>query len=465
MARNFTSQKPTHQEVQSASINIQNPPAPEKYRGLYGGPSVDIELEENKATPVDGSNSLLRNLSPFVIQVEPPLILGSEPALVGSEVKKGNITGLYGSALRGRTGFLSARSALAMTNYVQGNYGPGTAEEVISRHSAARASGGARYRSGDGVQQTDATGTQEQGKTGEPAVADLQVAVDIATQLKSFLETPPLILLINPQSLAMSYTKIQTFQDRTRFGYIFQAWGEDQPKLSISARCGAFYSGGRGVQFASRRDSASWQNLMTAFQFYRNNGYIHDTVGRSNAHHMVGALSIRYDQWIYFGNMQTFSMGLEESNELGGVTFEMEFVVSAMVDTASPSFNVQPMRKINPDYWDLRYSGSENWSFNRPGELSVFGPSGSGASQVRTGTSSVLVEENGTSLVDPDFKPRTTPTQPQTPASGSTNTGGFRTGATEAEAAVGSASVSEVQPFRSPGDSELTLPFSRQRRF
>ena len=82
--------------------------------------------------------------------------------------------------------------------------------------------------------------------------------------------------------------KVQQYNDRTRYGYVFQGWGEEQTRLTISAKCGAFSSGGRGVQYASKRDSAAWQNLMTAFQFYKNNGYIYDTLGKSNAHLFVG---------------------------------------------------------------------------------------------------------------------------------------------------------------------------------
>jgi len=467
MARDLTTLKPSHDQAQVSLTNLQRPPDPERYKGLRTGPELVLELEPNQATPVDASNSLLRTLSPFTIQVEPPLVLASEPTSgADPEVKKSSITGLYGAATQGRTGFLSARASLAMTTYVLGNYGPGTADEVIARHSGARSSGGSRHSSGDGVQKRDSSGIEEPGKTGEPAIADLQTAVDIATQLKATLETPPLVLLINPQTLSMTYTKIQAFQDRTRFGYIFHAWGEDQPRLSISAKCGAFMSGGRGVQFASKRDSAAWQNLMTAFQFYRNNGYIYDTVGKSNAHHLVGALSIRYDQWIYFGSMQTFSMSLDESStQLGGVTFDMEFVVSAMVDTASPSFNVQPMRKPNPDPMDPRYSGRENQAFNRPGEFSVVqatvGVFGQAIATLSEGQQTPHTAQAPIAYLS-NFRPGTTQSSPPPspgPATRPVGTGGFRSAESAPVAAVSPATPQKARPFKSPGDDELVRSF------
>ena len=236
-------------------------------------------------------------------------------------------------------------------------------------------SNGTRHQQAGGDQTTTIAISKDQGgsgKIGTPALADLYTAVDITRQLRALVKTPPLILLINPQSLQMSYTKVQQFTDRTRHGFIFQAWGQEQPKLSISARCGAFISGGRGVQFASRRDSAAWQNVQTAFQFYRHNGYIYDTVGKSNAHHMVGALSIHYDGWVYYGNMESLSYTIDQSNQLGGVSFEMEFIVNAMIDTSNQSLVVTPMRSPLPSLSDRRYSGMENTSSSSPqGNISV----------------------------------------------------------------------------------------------
>lgn len=451
MARNPTTQKPTHQEVHSSLVNLHDPPPAIKYSGLRSGPLLDIEYEENLTPPIDGSDSISRVLSPFIIQVEPPLILGSEPASMNPNVKGTAVTGLYTSALKARSGFASARSSLAMTTYVRGNYGPGTAEEVISRSSAARSSGGTRNSSGDGTRKTDASGMESIGgyKTGEPAIADLRTAVDIASQLKSVLSTPPLVLLINPQSLDVSYSKIQSFQDRTRFGYVFQAWGEEQPTLSISAKCGAFISGGRGVQWASRRDSAAWQNMMAAFQFYRNNGYIYDTVGKSNAHLMVGALSIRFDQWIYYGSMKSLSYGLEDSSNMhGGVTFAMDFAVSSMVDTASPSFKVDPMRGPNPPPNGNRFSGVENRAFNPGGISSVSGVPGSTQESPRTGTSSALRPEKGTPLNDPDFASFSRPSYVKGATTLPTSKRGFQPLASEEGARVNAAPVDNVIPFR-----------------
>lgn len=351
-----------------STTQIARPPEPQRYQALRTGPDITLEFEPNVTPAIDGSMDLLRTLSPFMIQVEPPAVFNSDPAIFNRG--KPNPAGIYEAGKRGALNpWAGARSRLqtAVPGIDAAGLGKSVESYVFSSAPKPKPEGTA---TADG-NQTVTTDTNGPDRIGTPAIADVFVAVDIAMQLKAIVSTPPLILLINPASLQMAYTKMQQFTDRTRFGYVFQAWGEEQPRLSISARCGAFYSGGRGVQFASRRDSASWQNLMTAFHFYKNNGYVHDTVGKSNAHHFVGVLSIHYDQWVYYGNMESFTYTLEEQNQLGGITFEMEFVVSAMVDTAKASTVVLPMQSPLPSPSDPRYFGMQSKAFNRPGNLSV----------------------------------------------------------------------------------------------
>lgn len=340
------------ERAQEAITHSPLPPA--AYQNLRSGPQVSIEYEANEAVPIEGSEKLLRSLSPFLIQVEPPMIYANDPALFDGPSKRGMVEA-YGKARR--YGYGNARAALRGAGFSGFDFQGASVEQVISTTSP-----------------NDPTATAFEGgavpnKLGKPAIADLYVALDIAQQLAAAINTPPLVLLINPSTLQMAYNKIQTFQDRTRFGYVFQAWGEEQPKLSITAKCGAFYSGGRGVQFASKRDSAAWQNLMGAFQFYQNNGYIYDTVGKSNAHHQVGSLSIHYDGWVYYGHMESFAFTYDESHQLGGIEFTMEFVVSLMVDTSKATLNVLPMRSPLPNANDPRYYTQGRGG--REGQLSI----------------------------------------------------------------------------------------------
>jgi len=352
------------------TAQLESPPSPGAYNGLRQGPDFGLEYEANQTPAIDGSKDLLRTLSPFMIQVEPPLIMAGSPEVYGG---KKDYAGMFDGGHSGAPkAFNAARNRIKMDIPAGSQLSnAGSVDSYISNGFMHRAPGGGQT----GTVSVD-RGDLGPTRIGTPALADVQTAVDITMQLRSLVNTPPLILLINPQSLAMSYTKIQQFSDRTRYGFVFQAWGEEQPRLTVSAKCGAFMSGGRGVQFASRRDSAAWQNFQTAYQFYRHNGYIYDTVGKSNAMHMVGALSIHYDGWVYYGNMESFTYTLDEGTQNGGVTFDLEFTVNAMVDTSKQSMVVSPTRSPVPSASDPRYHGRENRSLPSTGDVSVGGPDG-----------------------------------------------------------------------------------------
>lgn len=339
---------------------LRNPPPPLAYEGLQVGPRLTIEYEPNATSPVEGTDQLLRSLSPFVFRVEPPFAFANDTAFIDQASDKG--IGTFSNALRSVRGFQNARGAIGR-EFAFGSAGnSANADEFISKNGQPQA------KKGKDPANVNVAGTPPD-SLGAPAIADLYTAVDISMQLQAALNTPPLVLLINPQSLQMSFNKIQQFADRTRYGFVFQAWGEEQPTLNISARCGAFYSGQRGVQFASKRDSASWQNLMNALHFYRNNGYIYDTVGESQAHHFVGVISIHYDGWIYYGNMETFAYSYDEQNQLGGMTFDMTFKVSAAVDASKSQPVVSPMRAPTRSLSDFRLATRSD--LNREGTLSI----------------------------------------------------------------------------------------------
>ncbi len=322
---------------------LMRPSIPRAMSNVRVGPELALTFEDNQALPVEGTDVMLRNLSPFMVQVEPPLVFANEPPATG----KSKAVGIFDAAFSGNTNG-GANSNASSSFHAAGAVGAGDPQEIVARNYPGPQS----QKSGDGKLSKSATGV---GKLGNPQIADLYTALDIVTQLSASLNSPPLVLLINPQNLSMSYTRIHQFTDRSRYGYIYQAWGEEQPRMSVTAKCGAFYSGGRGVQLASKRDSASWQNLMSLFHLYRSNGYFYDTLGKSNAHLFVGGLSIHYDGWIYYGNMESFNWTHDESNELGGIEFQMEFVVSVMVDTSKQTQTVLPMKAPMPNPNDPRY--------------------------------------------------------------------------------------------------------------
>lgn len=420
-----------------STVQIQTPPEPFKYNGLKTGPAFTLEYEPNQAFPVDGSRALLRTLSPFMIQVEPPIAYASDPAAFNGDTP--NPHGIYAAAKgAGPNPWMTARRRIqtAIPGGDQATTG-GSVQEFVADATINR-------RVGDGTSVQSHKGGPN--RIGAPAIADVYSAVDVTMQLRAIVNTPPLVLLINPQSLSIAYAKLQQYGDRTRFGFIFQGWGEEQPRMSISMRCGAFISGSRGVQWASRRDSSSWQNLMTAYHFYRNNGYIHDTVRESNAHHFVGGLSIHYDGWVYYGNMESFTYTLDEATQQGGVTFDMEFVVTSMVDTSQQQLVVSPMFSPIPSLSDPRYTGRKGPGVNQESRIhSVGGQDVDLVDAVRRKLAS-LVGPGDSQVVNPEGTLRTVQQPLTTTAPSSAN--GFQVAAVSAPVVAALQIDRRPTPFR-----------------
>ncbi|MFA6233683.1 MAG: hypothetical protein WC824_05755 [Bacteroidota bacterium] len=414
------------------ALSVSNPPPPNAFRELTLGPTTTIEVTPNQQSPVDGSDAYIRGLSPFVIQVELPLVFGQDGGFTNQTSNNVNIN-TFANANGAVDLYANARSSVAAS-------GIGTlALRNLGIPANPSPTVGQTNKAPDGANVSD-TG-QGSSRLGFPAIADQNVAMDIATQLATALNAPPLVLLINPHTMSMSLTKVQSFQDRTRYGYIYHIWGEEQPKLSINTKCGAFISGGRGVQFASKQDSASWQNLMNLFRFYKHNGYIHDTIGKSNAHHFVGALSITYDGWIYYGHMESFSWNFEETVQNGGIDFTLEFTVSRAVDTSSPVFAVTPMLSPVQSMSDPRYFGAANVGNDGPGTYALGKDGISTALRIiGSGVSSLVGGRTGTGLSKGVSGSSQTPTQPL-------GTQGFRP--------VSSGSSERTISQASPGDIKV----------
>ena len=363
----YSAQQEQNEAVMMAQA-VKSPPVPLAFSGLQLPGGLTVEYEPNQAIQVETSDSLLRSLSPFMLRIEPPLVYGEDGGFQNKKLNSVATDFSVGSGFgTDATGYNTARKAIAQSGLSGLSTGGSKVQSIQETVVMPHGSGPQTGRTPTGTK-TDAKGG---GNMGVPAIADLYTAVDQARQLSAMFNTPPLVLLINPTTFSVAYNKIMQYTEKSRYGFIFQAWGEEQPKISFTARCGAFISGERGVQFAARRDSKAWQNLMNAFHIFRNAGYIHDTVGKSNAHLMVGSVSIRYDGWIYYGQMESFNFTHDEEHMHGGVEFSIEFVVSSMVDTGQQTFSVAPMKSPIPSLSDPRYQGIQNQSLNQAGEFSV----------------------------------------------------------------------------------------------
>lgn len=228
------------------------------------------------------------------------------------------------------------------------------------------------YVAANGIQFDPAKAPQTEAN--QAAVSDLSQALDVIVQLNPMAVTPSLTLLVNPENMNITYSKKQVYQDRSRFNYIFQSWGEEQVRLSVSGKSAGFVVGSQGdsvpgqvigepednldpkftgstsgYQYASKLDSAAWHNLMGLFSFYRNNGYIYDNsqVPRSEAHLFIGHIEISYDQFVYLGQFENFQYQYVETKQHGAIEFSFDFVVSFMFDNAQGG-PVRPIQAPTP---------------------------------------------------------------------------------------------------------------------
>ena len=337
-------------------------------QGFTFGRAIDLQ----EGIPIDGSDASLRTYSPFLIRVVLPYILGgdqndqlrtfrnpqrSPPPLNAPTVRSDN---------RGDVSYSQSQNDVrvdpsgrtAFDNLVNsGNAIPGLT--AASQTSLEDAYNQAIFQQqfGPTVENVTRPPTNQRTNTVTPGLTNDTYALSLAVQLKQLQSVPPLLLLINPSSMQVTYTKIANFQNRSRYGFIYEAWGEEMPKISFTFKIGAFTAGlssitqkgsvVSGVQRASRNDSASFQQLMNMLAMFQGGTYLQDTETNSRAFPMVGNLAIEYDQTVYVGHMESFSFSDEESKPNGGLDIQVEFVANRVYDVAPQVGDVLPMQNPN----------------------------------------------------------------------------------------------------------------------
>ncbi len=282
------------------------------YVDLYTTDEFILFPEDNNGTiPLDPNNQQqLRSFSPFVLSVTPPSI-GRYSTNVGTNRPFRNPMGITDSQ---RYSINTKQARLISPN--------------ISTRASTPISRG---------------GVEPSVPYLQAGVVDRDVVIDAVLQHQQLRQLPPIVFLINPISFAVNYTDIQNYGDQSKYGFIFYRWGEDLTKISVTCKLGAFIAGREnpnegltsdgkmrgvsGLQFVSRKDSAGWRQLMAILGVYRNSVTIADRLNRSRAYHDIGTQSIHYDGQRYVGRMDSFSFGINEENQLGGVEFSFEFVV------------------------------------------------------------------------------------------------------------------------------------------
>lgn len=336
---------------------MANPVYPAEYfRDLPTNSNFERDYETQNTVPIDGSKASLRAFSPFVLRVLLPTVLGEAfsvlnvtrpPPTDGVENTRTRVD--YANAIRSLNQSRDLSEETYLKQSALGTLIPGlssTSTQDIER---------AISNSALNQSVSQAIGTRNTNRI-VPAISNDASALAALLQLRRLMDIPPLCLYINPSSLSVSYSKIAQFQERTRYGYIYQAWGEELTKVSFSCTIGAFTAGKQsstqtniatGVQYASKRDSAAFQQLMAVLSMYQSSAYIQDTsanaTGRqSRANLLVGNTAIEYDQMVYVGHMDSFSYTEEDANEHGGFKFDIDFTAVKVYDVAQPKMSISP---------------------------------------------------------------------------------------------------------------------------
>ena len=151
----------------------------------------------------------------------------------------------------------------------------------------------------------------------------------ITQQVNQMANTPPLRLLVNPRSFKNSLEKITSDGSWGRNGPIIEHWGEQMDKIEASGKIAAFYAldsnppglltdNDPGITRMARNSSTSYQNLLSLYLIYRNNGgiwtedFINPLSTKTNLS-IVGSIFIFYDNILYVGSFDNFTVS--ESDE------------------------------------------------------------------------------------------------------------------------------------------------------
>lgn len=174
------------------------------------------------------------------------------------------------------------------------------------------------------------------------AQAQSALAKAVQAELDAMANTPPLRLLVNPQSFKVSHEQVVTEGSWTRHGAVIEHWGGNQDKIEGSGKVAAFQvadlsdgkANGPGMTRMARAYSAAYQNLLSLYQIYRNNAglYVAEDVttgSRKTNLVMTGSVYIYYDHTLYVGSFDSFTL-TEADGSPYSIEYSFSFTVRAM---------------------------------------------------------------------------------------------------------------------------------------
>jgi len=173
------------------------------------------------------------------------------------------------------------------------------------------------------------------------AAADAQTQ-ELRMQILVARSIPALALLVNPSKFTRSYEQtVDTV--KVRRGYAVHMWNERPLSISCSGTTAAQYAfradGEGGLTHFNRLHSASYKNLMSLVQVYRNNGHIYRGVTNNdkyNEHVPTISMSvfIYYDGKVYVGSFDDFSV-TDDAEKPFNLSYSFKFTVRYEVEISS----------------------------------------------------------------------------------------------------------------------------------
>jgi len=165
------------------------------------------------------------------------------------------------------------------------------------------------------------------------------------------IDIPPpiLTLAINPRDFNKSFTKkVAESRIRSRMrnigSYTFNFDHAELDVMTCSGTSAMFY-GNRGLTTAGRSiNTLAYKNIKSLVEVYRNNGRNYNThvrrgapmvTGGSGLIKSVGRVIIAYDNTIYRGSFDSFSLSESDQNPFN-IAFNYQFVISESIDVRNP---------------------------------------------------------------------------------------------------------------------------------
>jgi hypothetical protein len=169
---------------------------------------------------------------------------------------------------------------------------------------------------------------------GQQFQAAQQYMINATVQaIQRMQNTPPLKMLVNPQSFKLSAEKIIADGDWSRNGPIVEQWGEQLDKIEASGKVAAFFAmdaqasqsfipgvgAGPGITRIARQYSQAYQNFLSLWLLYKNNGgiwladFINSSSTQSSNLSVLGSIYIYYDNILYIGSFDSFNLSETET--------------------------------------------------------------------------------------------------------------------------------------------------------